>query len=469
MVPGAETTRISRRRFLQGLGGAFGTAALGTLLARDGHAVVAPHFPARARRVIYMHMVGGTSHLDLYDPKPALLRYDGKACPPDLLEGKRFAFLRGEPRIKASPYEFTRAGRAGVELSQLMPNLHGIVDDITLVRSAQTDEFNHTQAQLFLLTGFGRFGRPSLGSWIGYGLGTENEDLPAFVALVPGQYPGAGNAVWGSGFLPTVHQGIEFRSRGEPVLFLDDPPGIDRNARRDIVDSVKRLNQLELDEFRNPEIETRIEQYEMSFRMQASVPSVMSIADEPENVLDAYGANPAKPSFAHACLLARRLVERDVRFVQIFDTGWDHHTAIDTLLPRKCKEVDRPAAALVRDLKDRGLLDDTLVVFATEFGRTPMAQAVGMSGQKAVRVGRDHHTDAFSLWMAGGGVKAGHVYGETDELGFSVTRDPAHVHDLNATILHLLGLDHEKLTYRFQGREYRLTDVHGKRLPGLLA
>ncbi len=462
---------LSRRQFLQGLAGGLGAAAFGMLATRDGYAssALGGHFPARAKRVIYLHMVGGTSHIDLFDPKPLLTRYDGKPCPPEFVEGKRFAFLRGDPEIRASPYEFERAGASGMELSNLLPHHHEIADQITLVRSAQTDEFNHTQAQLFLLTGFGRFGRPSLGSWLSYGLGSVNADLPAFVSLVPSNYPGAGNAVWGSGFLPTVHQGVEFRSEGEPVLFLGDPPGIDRSARREMLDSVNRLNRLELEEFDHPEIETRIQQYEMSFRMQASVPGVMDIADEPDSVLEAYGADKSQPSFANACLLARRLVERDVRFVQIFDSGWDHHTGIDAFLPVSCKKVDRPVAALVRDLAERGLLEDTLVVFATEFGRTPMAQSIGMGGEKAGQVGRDHHSDAFSVWLAGGGVKAGHVFGETDDFGFEVTRDPAHVHDLNATILHLLGLDHERLTYRFQGREYRLTDVHGEVLPGLLA
>ncbi len=460
---------ISRRRLLKGVAGGLGGAALGALLGRDARAESTVHFPARAKRIIYITLIGGASHVDLFDPKPALTKWDGKACPPGLMEGKRFAFLRGESLLKASPFEFTRAGQSGAELSTLLPHLHEIADDITLVRSMQTDEFNHTQAQLLLLTGIGRFGRPSMGSWLSYGLGSENEDLPTFVTLVQGAYPGSGNAAWGSGFLPTVHQGVEFRSRGEPVLFLSNPPGIDPGARRDIIDATNRLNEREFEEYADPEIETRIQQYEMAYRMQSSVPGLMDISDEPAEVLEAYGAQPGGQGFANQCILARRLSERGVRIVQIFDAGWDHHTAIDNILPAKCEGVDRPSAALVRDLAQRGLLDETLVVFSTEFGRTPMAQGIGMTGLEALSAGRDHHSDAFSVWLAGGGVRAGHIHGETDELGFSVTRDPVHVHDLNATILHLLGIDHERLTYRFQGREYRLTDVAGEVVHGLLA
>ncbi len=460
---------LTRRALLAGMGAGLGSIALGGLPRRDGFAAeTGTHFAPRAKRVIYMHMVGGFSHIDLVDPKPVLRELDGQVCPDSLFEGKRFAFIKDRPKIMGARHAFTRSGEAGVEISDLLPGLQGVVDKISLVRSMRTNEINHGPAQLLLLTGFPRFGRPSLGSWLGYGLGSENEDLPAFVSLVTGHYPGAGNAVWGSGFLSSEHQGVELRSRGEPVLFLERPPGVDVASRRRLVDAVGDLNRLEYAEYPDSEILARTRQYEMAFRMQASVPEAIDLASEPKHVLAAYGVEPGESSFARNCLLARRLVERGVRFVQLFDSGWDHHNGIEAKLPPKCREVDRASTALVNDLAERGLLDDTLVVFSTEFGRTPMAQAVNGLGGKAVP-GRDHHVDAFSIWMAGGGVRAGYVHGATDEFGYEVVSDPVHVHDLNATILHLLGIDHERLTYRYQGRDFRLTDVHGDVVKSLLA
>lgn len=471
----SKRTALSRRDFL-GLGAGLGGVALATLLARDGFAApeadaglgTLPHFPARAKRVIYLHMVGGTSHVDLLDPKPVLTERDGELCPDDLFVGKQLAFIRERPKLLGSPYRFSPAGRSGLSVSELLPNLPKIVDDITVVRSMKTDQFNHGPAQLMCLTGFGRFGRPSIGSWISYGLGAENDDLPAFVVLVTGNYPGLGNAGWGSGFLPSVHQGVELRSGGDPVLFLENPRGVADSDRRRVIDAVNRLNQLRLEEVGDPEIETRIQQYEMAYRMQASVPEVMDIWSEPPSVHEQYGTTKGTASFANNCLLARRLVESGVRFVQLFDADWDHHNSVFQKLPQKCKDVDQAVVALVKDLDQRGLLDDTLVVWSTEFGRTPMAQ--GKDGKGRVRaVGRDHHRDAYTIWMAGGGTKRGLVYGETDEFGYEVVENPVHVHDMNATVLHLLGIDHERLTFRYQGRDFRLTDVHGEVVHDLIA
>jgi len=313
---------------------------------------------------------------------------------------------------------------------------------------------------MFMQTGFERFGRPSLGAWTNYGIGSPNKDLPGFVVMVTGQYPGAGNSVFGSGFLPSVYQGIEFRGKGDPVLFLSNPKGVDASARRKVISAVNQLNEMQLDGVGDPEIATRISQYEMAYRMQTSVPELKDLSKESQTTLDAYGAKVGGAGFANNCLLARRMVERGVRFVQLFDQGWDHHGSVFSRLPGKCKQVDQPIAALIKDLKERGLLDETLVVWSAEFGRTPMGQGTGGSGEKTT-VGRDHHKEAFTVWMAGGGTKPGHVHGRTDDLGYGIADSPVHVHDFNATLLHLLGMDHERLTYRFQGRKFRLTDVHG--------
>ena len=476
MSPHAEHTRmLTRRALLQrgaaGVGGlSLGNLALSSLLG--GEDEPRPHFAPRAKHVIYIHLIGAPSHLDLFDPKPELRKRQGEKCPDEFFKGKQLAFIRSHPKLLGTPdterFRFKKCGESGTEISNLLPHLQSCADDIALIRTLQTDEFNHAPAQMFLQTGFARFGRPSLGAWSSYGLGSSNQDLPAFVAMVTGQYPGAGNSVFGSGFLPSVHQGVEFRSKGDPVLFLSNPKGIDGADRRRIVDSIKAMDQMHLDDVSDPEIATRIKQYELAYRMQTSVPELMNIQSESAAVHKLYGTQPGRTSFANNCLLARRLVERGVRFVQLFDQGWDHHGSVFTRLPTKCRQVDRPIAALLADLKARGLLDDTLVVWASEFGRTPMAQ--GNDGQGNItRAGRDHHREAYSVWMAGGGARPGSVYGATDELGYAAAENPLHVHDFNATILHLLGFNHEKLTFQFQGREFRLTDVHGKVPAALLA
>ena len=470
---------LTRRNFLKRTGLALGATALGALLNENLFGAAAPsplqevanrlpHFAPRARQVIYLHMVGAPSHLDLFDHKPTLEKYDGKPCPKEFLEGKRFAFLRGHPELAASRFRFARHGKSGHEISELLPNLARVADDITIIKSLHTDEFNHGPAQMFLHTGFGRPGRPSFGAWVNYGLGSENKNLPAYVVLISGPLAGAGTSLWSSGFLPSVYQGIQFRSQGDPVLFLSSPDGHSRSDRRRLLDAVQDLNHQHLAEVGDPEIATRISQYEMAYRMQMSVPELVDISKESPNTLEMYGAEPGKASFANNCLLARRLVERGVRIVQLYDSDWDHHRDIVTALPRKCRDVDRAMAALVQDLKQRGLLDETLVIWGGEFGRTPMQQTNTGDGIKT-NPGRDHHKDAFTMWVAGGGVKPGITYGQTDEFGYNIVDKPVHVHDLNATVLHLLGIDHERLTYKYQGREFRLTDVHGEVVKGLLA
>ena len=468
----------SRRLFLQRTGFGLGGAALSSLFLQDaasaGSARVRPglHHPARAKSVIYIHLVGAPSHLDLFDFKPELQKRDNELCPKEMFEGKQLAFIRSRPRLLGTPHDdkfrFQPAGQSGATVSNLMPRLRGVADDICFIKSLHTDQFNHAPAQLYSLTGFNRFGRPSIGSWTSYGLGSENENLPGFVVLITGQVLGAGNSAWGSGFLPTVHQGIEFRSKGDPVLFLSNPPGVDSQDRREVIDAVNALNAAKLDDVGDPEIATRISQYEMAYRMQTSVPELMSISEEPQSVLDLYGAKQGGAGFANNCLLARRLVERGVRFVQLFDQGWDHHGSVFNSLPNKCRQVDQPIAALIQDLKMRGLLDQTLVVWSSEFGRTPMAQGRD-GGGNATKAGRDHHKECYTVWMAGGGTRPGTTHGASDELGYAVAQDPVHVHDFNATLLHLLGIDHERLTFRYQGRRFRLTDVHGRIVKEVLA
>ncbi len=458
---------LSRRELFQQVGTGIGSVALASLLRRDGAASPAPgitnpldprapHFPPRAKNVIFLHMVGAPSHLDLFENKPVLRQNTGDLCPDSFLEGKRFAFLRGHPRLLGTRFGFRRHGQSGLELSELLPNLATVADELCLIKTLHTEHFNHAPAQLFFQTGFGRFGRPTLGSWVNYGLGTENSDLPGFVVLITGSVAGAGNSLWGSGFLPTVYQGVEFRSQGDPVLFLSNPSGVDGPTRRRIVDSINYLNSTQLADVGDPEIATRISQYEMAYRMQASVPELMDISREPQHIHEMYGTKPGEVHFANNCLLARRLVERGVRFVQLFDQGWDHHNDVFGGMRKKCKQVDRPIAALIKDLKQRGLLAETLVVWGAEFGRTPLLQS---DRQKP---GRDHHNNAYCGWIAGGGSRGGVAVGSTDELGYFPVEDPIHVNDFHATLLHLLGLDHEQLTYKFQGRQFRLTDVGGK-------
>ena len=466
---------LDRRAFFQRGGLGLGALALGSLLgesfagpAANPLAARRPHFAARAKRVIYLHMIGAPSQLDLFDPKPELVKRDGETCPDSLLKGKRFAFIGGEMKLAGSRFKFDRHGQSGQQLSELLPGLSGVADEIAVIRSMQTEEINHAPAQMFLHTGFGRGGRPSFGSWLTYGLGSENADLPAYIVMLSGPAGGAGTSMWSSGFLPSVHQGIQFRSQGDAVLFLSNPEGHSAQSRRRVLDAVNALNQAQLADVGDPEIATRIGQYEMAFRMQSSVPELMDISKESPATLESYGAKPGGASFANNCVLARRLIERGVRVVELYDSDWDHHANLASALPRKCKDVDKPIAALIADLKERGLLDDTLVIWAGEFGRTPLAQGIGGEGEKT-KPGRDHHKDAFTVWLAGGGVKGGISHGRTDEFGFNVASDPVHVHDLNATVLHLLGLDHERLTFKYQGREFRLTDVSGKIVKALLA
>jgi hypothetical protein len=463
----------TRRQLLGRAGWGIGAAALSWLLAQDSQAApgdldpsqpLAPrpvHFPPRAKAVIHLHMVGAPSQLELFDHKPALVEHDGQPCPAELLEGQRFAFLRGHPKLLGTRVKFARHGASGLEISELLPHLSQVADDLAVLKTLRTEEFNHAPAQLFLHTGMGRFGRPSVGSWVAYGLGTENQNLPAYVVMITGSVAGAGNSLWGPGFLPSVYQGVEFRSQGDPVLFLSNPPGIEADDRRRVLDQIQQLNRRQLIDVGDPEIATRISQYELAFRMQAAVPDLMDISREPQHVLDLYGATPGKTSFANNCLLARRLVENGVRFVQLFDEGWDHHSDVFGNLPRKCAQVDQACAALIRDLKQRGLLDETLVVWGGEFGRTPMLQGQANNGEPNTKPGRDHHKDAFCCWLAGGGVKGGTSVGRTDDLGYHAVEHPVHLHDLHATLLHLLGIDHQRLTYRYQGRQFRLTDVSG--------
>ena len=460
---------MTRRHFFRQAGFGIGGAALFRLLQGDSRAN-GTHFPAKAKSVIYLFMAGAPSHLDLFDPKPKLQELDGQDCPDSLLKGERFAFIEGVPKVLGSPYSFERYGDSGTELSELLPHLSGVVKEIAVVRSLHTTQFNHAPAQIFMNTGHQVVGRPSMGSWLTYGLGSEASDLPGFVVLLSGENdPDGGKSCWGSGFLPTVHQGVEFRSEGDPVLFLRNPDGVSPRARRESLDLMRKLNQEHLEAVGEPEIETRIASYEMSYRMQTSVPELMDISREPASIHELYGTEPGRASFANNCLLARRLVERGVRFVQLYHWGWDTHGTssqddIATALPARCEETDRASAALVRDLRERGLLDETLVIWGGEFGRTPMNE--GRNRSKFI--GRDHHPRAFSVWLAGGGIHGGITVGATDELGYNIVEDPIDVHDLHATALHLLGLDHESLTYRFQGRDFRLTDVSGRVVTKLL-
>jgi hypothetical protein len=431
-----------------------------------------PHFTPRAKRVIYLHMTGSPPNLDLFDYKPELIRRHGEACPQSFLEGREFAFTSGTPTLLGTPQKFYRVGAAGSWMSEAIPALHRVADEMCVIHSMTTDQFNHAPAELLIYTGSPRAGRPSMGSWVTYGLGSENEDLPAFVVLISsGVQPNGGKSSFGSGFLPSVYQGVQCRSKGDPVLFASNPKGMSRGLRRATLDALHELNAIQAAEMGHPETHTRIAQYELAFRMQTSVPEVMSITEEPSYILDEYGARPGESSLANNCLLARRLIESGVRFVQLFDWGWDFHgtredSGIGDGLRRKCSTMDRPVAALIRDLRRRGLLEDTLLVWGGEFGRTPFRE--GRTAKSEI-LGRDHYPDCFSMWLAGGGVKGGFDYGTTDELGFGVAERPVHVHDLQATILHLLGFDHTRLTYRFQGRDYRLTDVHGQVVRDLLA
>ncbi len=478
---------VTRRHFFRQTGLGVGAAALTVLINRSlfgadlppqntanvssGGPEKAPHYQARAKSIIYLFMAGAPSQLDLLDYKPALQQLDGKPIPDSLVKGERFAFIRGVPKLLGSPYRFSQCGESGAQISELLPHLPEIADDIAIVRSLSTTQFNHAPAQIFMNTGHQIVGRPSLGSWLTYGLGSEASNLPGFVVLLSGEnQPDGGTACWGSGFLPTVYQGVQFRSQGDPVLFLTNPEGIQPQDRRRLLNYLKTLNELHLQSVSDPEIATRIASYEMAYRMQSSVPELMDISKEPESIHRMYGTEPGKASFANNCLLARRLVERGVRFVQLYHRGWDTHGTsshddIVARLPKLCQETDQASAALVKDLKQRGLLDNTLVIWGGEFGRTPMNE----ERNRSKFLGRDHHPKAFSMWLAGGGIKGGITVGQTDEFGYTAVEDPIEIHDLHATVLHLMGIDHTKLTYRFQGRDFRLTDVSGNVVNKLLA
>jgi hypothetical protein len=464
-----ELVAVTRRHFFKQTGFGIGSMALASLLNDRVIGAAAPE--GRAKAVIYLFMAGAPSQLDLFDNKPKLREHDGQPIPAEMIKGERFAFIKGTPKLLGSPFTFKRHGKSGQELSELLPGLAQHADDIAIIRTVQTAQFNHAPAQIFMNTGHQIPGRPSFGSWLTYGLGSENKDLPGFVVLLSGENnPDGGKSCWGSGFLPTMHQGVEFRSTGDPVLFVGNPEGVESSSRRQTIDAISDLNRLRYDAIGDPEIKTRIAAYELAYRMQTSVPELTDLSQEPASVHLRYGTQPGIASFANNCLLARRLVERGVRCVQLYHWGWDTHgnsvgTDIVTKLPRMCRETDRPVAALLADLKERGLLDSTVVVWGGEFGRTPMNEE--RNGSKLL--GRDHHPRAFSMWMAGGGVKPGVTVGETDELGYNAVVDPVDVHDLHATVLHLMGIDHTKLTFRFQGREFRLTDVQGNVVRKLVA
>src|SRR5450432_1367492 len=432
-----------------------------------------PMFPGRAKSVIYLHMAGAPSQLELFDYKPELMKLDGQDCPKSLLEGKRFAFIRGVPKMLGPQAAFAQHGKSGAWISEHMPHLASIADEITFLKACTTDQFNHAPAQLLVQTGSPRLGRPSLGAWTTYGLGTENQNLPGFVVSTSGgKFPDAGKSVWGSGFLPSVYQGVQCRSEGDPVLFIKDPNGMDRDLRKASIDAINEVNQQEYKEFKDQEILSIIAQYEMAYKMQISVPETMNINDEPDYIHEMYGTKPNVASFANNILLARKLVEKGVRFVQLFDWGWDSHgtdasLAIDVGFINKCREVDKSITALILDLKQRGLLDETLIVWGGEFGRTPMME--NREGKPNPFKGRDHHVSAFTIWMAGGGIKKGYTHGETDEIGYYPISGAVTPADVQATILNQLGFDHEKFIYQFQGRPYRLTDVSGSVIEEIIA
>ncbi len=479
MTPEIARERLrgaTRRHFFRECGVGVGKIALASLMMESGLLAAPPavdplaprppHFAPKAKRVIYLFMAGAPSQLDLFDHKETLKKYDGQPVPAEVVKGQRYAFIRPDASLMASRFRFARHGRCGSELSEMLPNLAKVVDEIALVKSMHTDQFNHAPAQIFINSGSSLPGRPSMGSWVTYGLGSEASDLPGFVVLSSGSGISGGAANWSSGFLPTAYQGVPFRSKGDPILDVSSPEGFDGRLQRDSLDLIRDLNGRHLSDTGDPEIATRIASYEMAYRMQTSAPELMDLSGESRETMELYGAEPGKGSFANNCLLARRLIERGVRFVNLYHEGWDHHSDVAGGLKSQCGQTDRASAALVLDLKRRGLLEDTLVVWGGEFGRTPMVESNAALGRS---LGRDHHPQAFTMWFAGGGIKAGMTMGATDDLGFHVVESPVHVHDLQATILHLLGLDHTRLTFQSQGRDFRLTDVGGDVVKGLLA
>ena len=480
----AQASLLTRRHFLRNCNSGLGALALSQLAGRASAAggnvdlsggptaprtsMIAP----KAKRVIYLHMAGSPPQQELFDFKPELKKHHMKDCPSELLEGKTFAFIKGTPKLLGPQYSFKQHGETGAWISETMPHLSTMADELCFIKSMHTTQFNHAPAQLLLHTGNQQFGGASIGAWTSYGLGTPNQDLPSYMVMVSGgKMPSAGKALWGSGFLPSVYQGVQCRPKGDPILYVSNPEGMSRETRRKSLDALQKLNRLELDTFQDPETLTRIEQYELSYRMQTAVPGVMDISKEDPKTLEAYGAKPGEASFANNCLLARRLAEQGTRFIQLFDWGWDiHGTAkyddLATQFPLKCKEVDQSITALLRDLKQRGMLDDTLVIWGGEFGRTPMNEA--RNGSKLL--GRDHHPDCFTMWMAGGGTKPG-TYGESDPWGYTPAKDPVDVHDLQATIMHLVGMDPHHFSFPFQGLNQRLIGPanHPKVVKGVLA
>lgn len=473
----------TRRHFIQDCFFGLGGLAISALFENNlSHAMVrsnptasmiGPHYKPVVKNIIYIHCAGAPSHLELFDYKPELEKLNGKECPASLLEGKRFAFIRGVPKMLGPQGIFKQHGESGAWISNYLPYLSTIADELTFLKGVYTDQFNHAPAQLLMHTGSARLGRPSMGSWVTYGLGTENENLPGFVVLTSGgNNPDAGKSVWGSGFLPSLYQGVQCRSDGDPVLFIDNPEYIARKERRASIDAINEVNRLTFAEYQDPEINARIAQYELAYKMQVTVPEVMDISREPQYIHDLYGSDPNQSIFANNVLLARKLVEEGVRFVQLFDWGWDTHGtspdgSIDIGLWQKCRQTDQAVTALIIDLKQRGLLDETLVIWGGEFGRTPMQE--NREGKTNPFLGRDHHAEAFTMWMAGGGLKKGFSFGETDEIGYSVTQGKVSPYDIQATILHLLGFDHEKLVFPYQGRDFRLTDIHGALIKDILA
>ncbi|HEY3790025.1 MAG TPA: DUF1501 domain-containing protein [Urbifossiella sp.] len=463
---------IVRRHFLRDCGYGLGKAALASLLAGEARASTnqfapkKPHFPAKAKAVIHLFMAGAPSQLELFDNKPALTKLEGKPLPPEVIKGQRYAFIRPEAGVLGPRFKFAKHGKCGAELSEMLPHLAKISDDIAILKAVHTDQFNHAPAQIFFNTGFGQPGRPSMGSWIVYGLGCESKNLPAFVVMSTGGGISGGSAVWSSGFLPTTYTGVRFRNSGDPILNLSPPAGIDDKLQKETLDLVGELNRKHQGAVGDPEIATRTAAYEMAGRLQTAAPELIDLKKETRETLDLYGADPAKPSFARACLLARRMVERGVRFINIYHEGWDAHSDVVGNHKNMCGATDKASAALVADLKRVGLLDSTLVLWAGEFGRTPMVETNPTLGRS---LGRDHHPQAFTIWMAGGGIKPGITIGRTDDLGFHPVENAVHVHDVQATILNQLGLDHEKLTFRHAGRDFRLTDVHGKVVKDILA
>jgi hypothetical protein len=454
---------INRRQLFGRSATGIGTVALASLL--DPQASAAPeglrHFAPRAKRVISLFMSGGPSHVDLFDPKPLLAQRHGQPMPKSIIKDHKFAMIKtADPKIKASPWRFAKYGKSGLDVSELLPHTAQVVDELCVIRSVHSETFNHGPAISFMTTGDVRYGRPTMGAWLSYGLGSENDNLPAFVVLQSGKkVQPLLDSYWGSGFLPSQHQGVPFRSAGDPVLFLSNPKGVSRVARREQLDLLAKMNRRLGDQFGDPEIEARIAAYELAYRMQTSVPELMDISREPKKIHELYGSQPGARSFSNNCLLARRLAEQGVRFIQLFDMGWDQHGDLLKGHARQCRGVDRATAALLKDLKQRGLLDETLVIWGGEFGRTP----IGQGGD-----GRDHHPHGFTMWLAGGGIKPGVIHGATDEFGYHAVEDRVNLYDLNATVLHCLGIDHRRLTYRFQGRDFRLTDVHGKVIRDIL-